>query len=85
MVIIDDFEKNNIKVYPNPTKDIITVASTQQIESVEVVNLLGQILFVKQFNSMQDDIDLSNLPTATYMLRINGEDGAVKISKVIKK
>ena len=82
---IDDFEKNNIKVYPNPTKDIITVASTQQIESVEVVNLLGQILFVKQFNSMQDDVDLSNLPTATYMLRINGEDGAVKISKVIKK
>jgi len=82
---IDDFEKNNIKIYPNPTKDIITVASTQQIESVEVVNLLGQILFVKQFNSMQDDVDLSNLPTATYMLRINGEDGAVKISKVIKK
>ncbi|TDP58340.1 T9SS type A sorting domain-containing protein [Flavobacterium dankookense] len=82
---IDDFEKNNIKIYPNPTENSVTISSTQQIKNVEVVNLLGQSLFVKQFNSMQDEVDLSKLPTATYLLKISDENGSTKISKVIKK
>ena len=47
--------------------------------------MIGQVLYVKEFNSMQDFIDLSNLPTATYILRIKADDGRIKISKVIKK
>lgn len=82
---IDDFEKNNIKIYPNPTRDIVNIESTKQIKNVEVVNMIGQVLYVKEFNSMQDFIDLSNLPTATYILRIKADDGRIKISKVIKK
>ena len=79
------FEKNNIKIYPNPTRDIVNIESTKQIKNVEVVNMIGQVLYVKEFNSMQDFIDLSNLPTATYILRIKADDGRIKISKVIKK
>lgn len=82
---IDDFEKNNIKIYPNPTRDIVNIESTKQIKNVEVVNMIGQVLYVKEFNSIQDFIDLSNLPTATYILRIKVDDGGIKISKVIKK
>lgn len=82
---IDDFEKNNIKIYPNPTRDIVNIESTKQIKNVEVVNMIGQVLYVKEFNSIQDFIDLSNLPTATYILRIKADDGRIKISKVIKK
>ena len=80
-----DFEKDNIKIYPNPTRDIVNIESTKQIKNVEVVNMISQVLYVKEFNSMQDFIDLSNLPTATYILRIKADDGRIKISKVIKK
>lgn len=82
---VNDVEKHVIKIYPNPTMDIVNVESTKQIKNVEVVNMIGQVLFVKEFNSMQDFIDLSNLPTATYILRIKADDGGIKISKVIKK
>lgn len=65
-----DIEENEIalNVFPNPVTDIITMT---QNADVRLFNVLGQeILSLTDVNS----IDVSNLPTGSYMLRMNIDD-----------
>ena len=51
---VNDFNfKNEIKIYPNPVKDILYIESNQQIKAVEVYTLLGnKVLVTKTTNNI---------------------------------
>ena len=69
---------NEVKLYPNPTKDIIKIEGIEVAE-VEVYNALGQR--VKMVQSM-NEIDLSGLVEGIYMLRITDAEGKVYTNKI---
>lgn len=81
---VDQVISDSLKIYPNPVKDILNLSHTKNISSVEVFNLLGQKIITKAVNSTNDQIDMSNLSTGTYLVKINSDD-AVKTVKVIKQ
>ncbi|MBW7847868.1 MAG: T9SS type A sorting domain-containing protein [Bacteroidales bacterium] len=60
-------KQSMIKVYPNPTKGKIRIACDEQVNSVSVINVFGQILFTK---NQSDEIDLTNLQSGIYFLNI---------------
>ena len=72
---------NEVKLYPNPTKDIIKIEGIEVAE-VEVYNALGQR--VKMVQSM-NEIDLSGLVEGIYMLRITDAEGKVYTNKITKQ
>ena len=80
----NSFVFNEIKMYPNPVNDILNISNTEIMSNVEVVDMIGRILLSKNINDTQTKIDLSNLPTATYLVRVK-IDNYIKIFKVIKK
>ena len=80
----DDFDSVNFSVYPNPTSDVVTLKYSNEISEVSVINLLGQTLLNKKLNTTEAIIDLSNLPSATYIVKVVSE-GKIKIVKVIKR
>lgn len=81
---IDDFtETNTVKVYPNPVNDILNISFEQGISAVVVYNLLGQEVFSKPFNSNEVSINMSNLASGTYLVKVNAEN-LVKTVKIIK-
>jgi PKD repeat protein len=82
---VDDFVKLQMTLYPNPTKDYVIVNSSQIIQKVEVINLLGQTLFTQQFNNKEVKVYLDNLPTATYLLRVTSDNKLIKMFKVLKE
>lgn len=80
----DTFDSTNFNLYPNPTSDVVTIKYSNEITEVSVLNLLGQTMLNKKLNTTEVTIDLSNLPKATYFVKVVSE-GKIKMAKVIKR
>ena len=79
---IAEIDKNTkVNVYPNPVKDILNIKAIENIKSVEIFNFSGGK--VKETNSSK--IDMSQLSTGSYIVRITDEKGNISIQKIIKK
>ncbi len=73
---------NNISVYPNPVKNILNFKTEHNISKVEVYDIAGRIL---SSNSISENkIDLSNLKTGNYILKLYTEKGIIN-TKIIKE
>jgi len=69
---VNDVYYNKLKVYPNPATDIITIEAPELNllnATVTISNYLGQEV-VKQSINEDSSIDVSYLPSGTYILRI---------------
>ena len=73
----------NLKLYPNPTADIINISNDEYvIESIAVTNLQGQVLFkTNLLNQNTYSIDLSSYASGIYIVNVNGQTNI----KIIKK
>ena len=78
------FNTSSIKAYPNPVKDMLNLISDKMISKVQVTNLLGQVVLEKAVNTTNGQINVSNLASGTYLVKITSED-LVKTIKVIKE
>lgn len=81
----NEFFANNLKLYPNPTKDIINLSSsTTLINNVSVTDLNGRI--VKSFNLSgisQTELNVSDLTSGMYFVSVETDlgKGTTKIVK----
>ena len=80
----ETFDTTNFKLYPNPTTDVVTLQYSKEITEVSVFNLLGQTMINKKLSTTETTIDLSNLPSSTYLVKVISE-GKIKTVKVIRK
>jgi len=62
----NEFVKNSVRMYPNPAKEILNIASENTIESIEIYNTLGQR--VHEQHSGNDVVNISNLAKGVYIL-----------------
>ena len=70
----------NVTLYPNPTAGLVHIDAAE-VQKVECYTMTGQIVAV--FNE-KNDIDISQLATGVYMLRITLPQGVV-MRKVVRK
>lgn len=80
---VSELEKDNVKVYPNPTADFIYVklSSKSKIEGAEIYDLSGKLVLRTKLESEQ--LDLRSLPQGVYMVVFKNSD--LKPIKIIKK
>ena len=84
---VDDevFITNKIKLYPNPSAETIyfSVPNSTLNFDVLVYSAIGKLMLSKSVNSSDPKIDISNLPTGIYFVRItsNLEEQVLKIVK----
>jgi hypothetical protein len=71
-------------VYPNPAKDIVTVQSSFKVKEIEIHNALGQVVLRKEGNQNIETIDVSNLQSGTYIVRIKTQRGFANKKIVIE-
>ncbi|TDP57535.1 T9SS type A sorting domain-containing protein [Flavobacterium dankookense] len=80
----EEINFTSLKVHPNPVKNVLNVSFNQEISTVEIFNLLGQKVSSKLMNANQGEVDMSNLTSGAYTVRVTSND-QVKTLKVIKE
>ena len=79
-----DFDLKNVTAYPNPVKDILTIALDKNITMVSLYNMLGQEVKTVLYNSTEVAFDFSGLTAGTYFVKVQAE-GSMTTMKVIKE
>ena len=79
-----DENETHVKVYPNPSKNLVTVEAEGMTE-VSVYNTLGQCLLLKQVEGNQTVVDLQNLSEGLYLLRVKTTEGIVSKRLAIER
>ncbi len=70
--------------YPNPSMDVLNLSSSTSIDSVELYNMLGQRVISLEIGATASQVDVSNLATGTYIMKVTAE-GQTASYQVIKK
>lgn len=55
-----------VRLFPNPTANSITIDAKQPIQSIQIINTLGQICYAATLNTTFATIDVSQLPKGVY-------------------
>ena len=83
-----DFELDNVVIYPNPSNGIFTISyGNSKLSSIEVYDLTGKIIVSKkeiQTSNFETSIDLSNTQTGIYFVKI-ATDNQTTVKRIIKE
>jgi uncharacterized repeat protein (TIGR01451 family) len=79
-----NFVYNDLKCYPNPVKNSLSISNSSKIETIEITSILGQNVFIKQVNNLQTEIDMSGIANGVYFVKVTS-DGLIKTVKIIKE
>ena len=74
---------NDIDIYPNPSNGLVNVRTSSEIKDgiIEVYNSIGQLLSSERVNGNYKEMDLSELNSGMYVLRILDKAENQMISK----
>lgn len=81
----EEFNLNEIKVYPNPVKDNLYWQGETGWTSYEVYSVLGQKVAEGKVLSGQNQINISHLTKGIYVLQCSDASGNVKAFKIAKE
>jgi hypothetical protein len=68
-----EFTAQNLKLYPNPAHDMITLEGTAAFQNIRLYNAMGQLIQVYQTNQNIYSINTSSLSQGIYFLQTNND------------
>ena len=80
----ETFETNTIKVYPNPTRNVLTVAINENA-NYKLYTITGQLVKQGKLTTIDNTIAVQDLSKGYYLLRIGNENGNWQSIKVLKE
>lgn len=76
--------KQEIRLYPNPVVDYVTIKSSTKVDAVDVYNVSGQKVSSTSLSAGTGSVDMRSLTSGVYIISVkSGKD--VHTVKVIKK
>lgn len=91
-ILVDDVLSNtdfkrpiDFSFYPNPAQDHVTISSDDAFQSVQVFDITGKIVLTRnEFNATEKEINVSELSSGVYLLKVSSE-GTSSTQKLIIK
>ncbi len=80
---INGFE--NIKLYPNPAKEVVTIGNATPGTRAVVINAMGQQLQSAVLLSSPFQIDISKLPPGVYLLQLTDGNESTGYARFVKE
>jgi putative IMPACT (imprinted ancient) family translation regulator len=75
---------NSIKTYPNPNSGILNIESSVAIDKLEIYNNIGQSIKSISIIENQTLLNINELSSGVYFLKIYNDNTLMKIEKIIK-
>ncbi len=65
--------ENNLRVFPNPSSNIVTIQSDlYELKNLQVIDVTGKIIILKEsINSKKNVINIADLENGVYFLKVN--------------
>lgn len=73
--------ENKFTVFPNPTTSILNIQTNATITQIDIITLDGKQIL----STAQKKIDVSNLPSGLYLIKITSKDNQLVIQKFFKQ
>lgn len=77
-----EFTKPKIQIFPNPVADIISISGLDNITSIQIFNMNGQLMNTENLGKK---INVSGLTSGVYVLRATTKDSQIQEFKFVKK
>lgn len=86
-VSVDDIAASKVSIFPNPSSDYLFIKSKIDYKEIRLINMLGSTFFRSEIQRHSDlqKIDISDLPSGIYLIKISNNDKTVIVSKKIVK
>lgn len=75
--------KNNSFLYPNPNNGTFFVKSEAIISEVEILNMIGEVIFSRHIQSDYSKIDLSNQPCGIYYYKLKSNHAVLTAGEFV--
>jgi len=76
---------SNVKLYPNPTKNVLNIINTNNVKSINILSLDGRMVLINNEINSNIKIELNDLLSGTYIVKILFNDGSVLNKTIIKQ
>ena len=77
-------QKAQLVIYPNPASANVVVSGLSGAAKVELLNILGEQIYMTTTNGSSATIGVNHLSTGTYFLKISDENGVVMKKIAVK-
>ncbi len=84
---LQEFSNNNLIVYPNPAKDMITIqlSDSNFIKEIRLIDMLGRVIKTELFDSsnLSETIQLKEITKGSYFVEVITNSNKKDIKKII--
>jgi hypothetical protein len=74
---VSDILNVDLKLYPNPVNSILNIETNELIEELHVFDMLGQVVYTAEVNGLGHSINLNQVHTGIYLVKIKTQAGAI--------
>lgn len=85
---IADFnmDKSKVKLYPNPTTDVLNITCDDAIQTIQVMDLTGRIVIAQtNLSTLSTHISTDHLTPSNYLIRLTTTSGETIVRNLIKQ
>lgn len=79
------FDGHQITIFPNPTKGLVQIESTETIVNSQVIDLLGNVVIHCDPISTTFNFDFGTLSNGLYLLKMQTVNGQTLFGKIVKQ
>lgn len=76
---------NKLSIFPNPSNGVLNIKASQNISSVNIYNMIGNLVMVKNIANNQSVLNIESLTNGVYFIELNLNNGSTLNSKIIKR
>lgn len=81
----DDIATAQTVLFPNPTNDKVTISNGTNLETVTIYNVLGaEVMQQNNINSKSIQIDLSDLSSGVYLVKVLNDNKNEGVRRLVK-
>lgn len=80
-----DKKETVFKCYPNPVENELFVLGTHKIKSIAFINVLGNQVAFYQFDKSIIKLNVSELKSGVYLMKVIDEHDTIEVKRLVKK
>lgn len=67
---VNNSKSASLKIYPNPNNGLLFIQTEEDIQTIIIYNLFGQLIETLEINNKRDQIDMTAYENGMYLIRI---------------